>query len=135
MIGSRVYSARVPLLLAFCKAHHAPPQPRNESVFRCGDTTVTVNCGASRAGGLCFVAMLLGLFNFRSSALTAYAHGMVLVAGPCARHFSSLLSNATCCPLVCLIAFLTKQDAARDGPCAHGQALHFIIFPCLILKW
>ena len=40
MIGSRVYSARVPLLLAFCKAHRAPPQPRNESVFRCGDTTV-----------------------------------------------------------------------------------------------
>ena len=40
MIGSRVYSARVPLLLAFVKHIVRRAQPRNESVFRCGDTTV-----------------------------------------------------------------------------------------------
>ena len=41
MIGSRVYSARVPLLLAFVKHIVRRAQPRNESVFRCGDTTYT----------------------------------------------------------------------------------------------
>ena len=53
MIGSRVYSARVPLLLAFVKHIVRRAQPRNESVFRCGDTTVRLeNCTTRQFGSV-----------------------------------------------------------------------------------